>query len=694
VRRLSVLSGRVVAGRRRRVALLGVLSAISTVLAVSAPPALASSDTLYVTPNGTSPFLCTASFPCTLGSAISGVNAGDYNGDAVTITVAAGTYTGTPYTVTSGTPTSLTINGAGAGVTFVDGQGSSRAIETDVGYPVTLQNLTLENGHTSGYGADLYNDGTGTTTLSDAVATHGISTNAYGGLVDATSGTLNIESSTVENAGDSGTSTGTDGADDFSGATMLVEDSSFLNEYGQVIVVDGGSATLTVEQSTLYGSATPGLDGTGVTDLDSASGGVFVLNTAIDGGQNALYAASGQTIEIGADILEAGPSGETDCYTASSHGTYTDGGADIGDDTSCDLTNTDSKVSTDAAIGLAAPAFNGGPTETQRITSSSSAANTTSVGGLINLVCGPDDQRGVPKSQPGASHCDSGPYEIAPPIISSLSGSSAEPGSPITVAGTNLSIVSSVSVGGTPATITAQSASALTFTVPALPTGSQPITLTDADGSAATAFSVAGPLITGSTLPDGEPKLGYSQQIPATGGAAPLSWSVVGGSLPSGLTLSSSGLVSGTPTTTGQFAFTAKLVDADGASSTQALTLDVVKPAASFSSKVLKIVKGKPQVVVTCEPAGITCDGTVELTKTIKVEVTTKHGQHRTKNKVEVLASVTIDAPGGSTQTVSLRFTSLGRRDLGRSSKQHPGHAQLTLKLVNVAGPSEKVKIT
>jgi hypothetical protein len=682
-------------GRRSLLGLCAAAAA-SAAVALTAAPAFAASETLYVTPSGTSPFLCTSAFPCTLGSAISAINAGDYNGDNVTIDVAAGTYTGTPYDVTGGSPLSLTIDGAGVGATLLNGQASARVIETDVSYDVTVENLTLENGYTSGYGADLFNEGTGATTLSDAVANHGTSMNADGGLVDATSGSLNIDSSTVENAGDSGTSHGTDGADAFGSAKMAVEDSAFLNEYGQVLFVDGGSATLGVQDSTLYGSSSPGLDGTGVTDQE-ASGDVAVLNTTIDGGENDLYAASGQTVELLGDILEAGPLGETDCYTASSHGTYIDAGSNVGDDDSCDLTAGGSEVSTDAAIGLGAPAFNGGPTETQRITGSSSAANTTATGGFLDFVCGPNDQRGVPKTQPGASKCDSGPYEIAPPVISATSSTSAEPGSSVTLTGTNFSIVTGASVGAanTAATITARSATSITLTVPVLPTGSQPITLTDADGSATTAFSVAGPSITSSTMPSGEPKLAYSQQVPESGGAGTLTWSLVGGSLPNGLSLSSTGLVSGTPTLTGTYTFTAKVVDADGASSTQTLTLDVLAPTTSFApSKTLKIVDGSPQAEVTCMPAGITCDGTLELTKTVKIRVKTKHGHHKTKNKIEVLASVAIDIQGGSTDTVSLIFTSLGKKDLRHSSKHHPGHAKLTIKLVNVGAVSENVKIT
>jgi len=52
-------------------------------------------------------------------------------------------------------------------------------------------------------------------------------------------------------------------------------------------------------------------------------------------------------------------------------------------------------------------------------------------------------------------------------------------------------------------------------------------------------------------IPDGTLGVPYSHQMSAYGGTTPYTWSIWSGSLPPGLTLSSSGLISGTPTTTG-----------------------------------------------------------------------------------------------------------------------------------------------
>ncbi len=62
-------------------------------------------------------------------------------------------------------------------------------------------------------------------------------------------------------------------------------------------------------------------------------------------------------------------------------------------------------------------------------------------------------------------------------------------------------------------------------------------------------------ITTASRLPDGEAGTEYPKQLAATG-SAPLRWSLFSGSLPAGLSITSSGLITGTPTATGMFMFT------------------------------------------------------------------------------------------------------------------------------------------
>jgi len=68
----------------------------------------------------------------------------------------------------------------------------------------------------------------------------------------------------------------------------------------------------------------------------------------------------------------------------------------------------------------------------------------------------------------------------------------------------------------------------------------------------------------------------YAQQITTSMGTGSVSFSLSSGQAPSGLTLSSSGLVSGVPTTVGDYAFTVRATEAGGLFTDQACTLRVV----------------------------------------------------------------------------------------------------------------------
>ena len=69
----------------------------------------------------------------------------------------------------------------------------------------------------------------------------------------------------------------------------------------------------------------------------------------------------------------------------------------------------------------------------------------------------------------------------------------------------------------------------------------------------------------------------YEATLSATGGTAPLTWSVTAGSLPPGLELSAAGNITGTPTTPGSTNLTVTVHDSLGATATTALTLVVTE---------------------------------------------------------------------------------------------------------------------
>ena len=85
--------------------------------------------------------------------------------------------------------------------------------------------------------------------------------------------------------------------------------------------------------------------------------------------------------------------------------------------------------------------------------------------------------------------------------------------------------------------------------------------------------------ITTATVPEGMVGLAYSTTIAASGGLAPLTFSVSSGSLPAGLSIgASTGVISGTPTASGSSTFTVKVTDSESpaASATKSYTLVVV----------------------------------------------------------------------------------------------------------------------
>jgi hypothetical protein len=77
-----------------------------------------------------------------------------------------------------------------------------------------------------------------------------------------------------------------------------------------------------------------------------------------------------------------------------------------------------------------------------------------------------------------------------------------------------------------------------------------------------------------------------SVPIQATGGNAPVTFTIVSGSLPTGVTLSSSGVLSGTPGVTGSFPITVRATSADQQTATVSLTL-VVRARLEISTTAL-----------------------------------------------------------------------------------------------------------
>ena len=92
-----------------------------------------------------------------------------------------------------------------------------------------------------------------------------------------------------------------------------------------------------------------------------------------------------------------------------------------------------------------------------------------------------------------------------------------------------------------------------------------------------------GPLFisSGSPLIPGKRGVPYSQPLIAGGGMPPYTWSITGGAAPAGLTLAATGILSGTPTATGDAQFTARVTDSAMATSSKSFAISIALPVVS-----------------------------------------------------------------------------------------------------------------
>jgi len=151
-----------------------------------------------------------------------------------------------------------------------------------------------------------------------------------------------------------------------------------------------------------------------------------------------------------------------------------------------------------------------------------------------------------------------------------------------------------ITSGALPTGLNLSSGGAISGTPTQLGTFNITFRVTDANSCSTTrplSITVACPAIslTPTTLSGAQNNVAYSQQLSASGGTSPYVYTRTSGALPTGMTLSSLGLLSGAPTSgPGNYNFTIQAVDASGScSGSQAYTLTVTCPTVVLSPTTL-----------------------------------------------------------------------------------------------------------
>jgi hypothetical protein len=338
--------------------------------------------------------------------------------------------------------------------------------------------------------------------------------------------------------------------------------------YSATVTASGGTAPYSYAIST--GALPAGLSvnaSTGAITGTPTAGGVFNFTvTATDSstGTGAPYTASrAYTLTIGAPTLSVTPSTLPDAAlnTAYSQPLTASGGT--------------SPYSYAVIAGSTPPGLT--------LSSSGTLSGTPTSAGTFNFTVSATD------SSTGAGpYSGSRAYTIAvtanPPIAgnTTLTVSANSSANPVTLnltGGTATKVA--VSTGASHGAATA-SGTSITYTPNAGYSGSDSFTYTasNTDGTSAAAtvsVTVSAPTLTLTppTLSSGAIATAYSQTVTATGGTAPYTYAVTSGALPAGLTLSSAGVLSGTPTADGTFNFTVKATDVNGATGTAAYSMPI-----------------------------------------------------------------------------------------------------------------------
>ncbi len=477
------------------------------------------------------------------GALPSGVTFVDNGNGTATLsgTAAAGTGGVYPITITATNGVSpaasqsftLTVDEApsissGAGTTFTTGSAGTFEVTTG-GYPVVALS---ETGPLPG-GVTFTNNGDGTATLSGTPA--GASGGVYPITITATNGitpdasqpfTLTVDQAAAITSGASTTfATGTAGS--FT-VTSTGFPTAALSETGPlpggVTFTDNGDGTGTL-------SGTPA----------AGTGGIYTVSLKAN---NGVGGTATQSFTLSVDQPAAITSGSSTTFTAGSHGSFTVTTTGFptaviseNGDLPAGVTLVDNGDSTATLAGTPAAGTGGIYTLTVKAINGVGAAALQSFSLTVN-------------GAPLFTSADSATFSQKE-FSSFTPTASGFPAATITVWGTLPKGVTFTGgkISGVPKN-----------------KGTFPVLLTASNGIGTNAtqiftLTVVSFAVTTTSLPAATVGTSYSQQVSAVGGLPPYKWKATAASLPPGLTLSTTGLLSGTPTTPGNYTINVTVTD-------------------------------------------------------------------------------------------------------------------------------------
>ncbi len=293
----------------------------------------------------------------------------------------------------------MTIVGAGAGNTKIDGNMNNQPVKVAAGVSVTIQSLTIQNGKADSGGGI---DNAGTLSLSDVVVSGNKATAGNGGgIVNRAGAALNLHNVTI--SGNSATSGGGI-ANDAGGSTVSGDSSTIsgntVTDIGGAMINRNGKITLT--NSTISGNkiimnGAPAGAGAGIDSFTNAT----VLAT------NVTFAGNASSIGTDGVSTDGGFTLKNSVVADGCAGKVISGDYNIGGTMAlpCGFTGPHDQPNVNPL--LAPLADNGGPTQTHALMPGSPAIDK---GGTSANQCPTTDQRGVARPQGAA--CDIGAFEL------------------------------------------------------------------------------------------------------------------------------------------------------------------------------------------------------------------------------------------------------------------------------------------